>query len=824
MKKMFLALGLLGVSLSACSDNQEIVPNALRAPAYPLVSIDPYTSAWSMSNELYNEPVKHWTGANFPLLGAIKVDGEVYRFMGAETIPMDVIVPTSEQGGWEGKYVTEEPKGDWTKLKYNDRKWATAPGAFGTIGEEGTAVTDWRLPTREIWVRREVNIDKDLSGRKLWVEFTHDDDVKIYINETEVVNRKGTGRNVRTSISSDLLKQGENIIAAYCINTGGPGILDFGIVMEQQNSTALPQTAQQTSVDVQPMQTIYNFTAGAVDLKLTFTAPLFMDDLDLLSRPVNYISYDVKANDGQSHDVEVYFEASPAWALNLATQQSESEKYEDNELTFVKAGSVDQKVLAKRGDDIRIDWGYFYMAAEKEGTTTSIGKGLQLRKDFIEGKVSEGENKQRNPNNDMSITRKLGNVSEASGKVMIGYDDLYSIQFFKKNLRPYWNRYGNETIENQFHKANAEYAGLMKKAVKFGSKLMADAEKIGGRKYAELLALAYRQAIHAHKLVESEEAGLLWFSKENNSNGSIGTVDITYPSSPMFLYYNLDLAKGLMNHIFYYSESGKWKKPFPAHDVGTYPLANGQTYGGDMPVEEAGNMLITTAALTKLEGNTEYAKKHWDVMTVWADYLIEKGLDPENQLCTDDFAGHFAHNVNLSVKAIMGVASYGYMADKMGMKDVAEKYMAKAKEMGEEWMKMADDGDHYRLVFDKAGTWSQKYNMVWDDLMGYNIWPEEVKQKEIAYYLTKQNKYGLPLDNRRDYTKTDWIVWTATMAPDQATFEAFIDPIWSFYNETKTRVPMSDWTETKEPRHVGFKARSVVGGFWMKMLAAEKLK
>lgn len=824
MKKMLIALGLAAVTLAGCSSNEEIVPNTLRAPAYPLVSIDPYTSAWSMSNELYNEPVKHWTGANFPLLGAIKVDGEVYRFMGAETIPMDVVVPTSEQGGWEGKYVTEEPKGNWTGMDYNDRKWAIAPGAFGTIGEEATAVTDWRLPTREIWVRREVDITKDLTNRKLWVEFTHDDDVKIWINGTEVVNKKGTGRNVRRTIPSDILKPGKNIISAYCLNTGGPGILDFGVVMEQENAIAMTQTAQQTSVNVQPMQTIYDFKAGPVDLKLTFTAPLFMDDLDLLSRPVNYITYDVTSNDGQSHDVAVYFEASPAWALNRPTQQSESETYEKDGLLFVKSGSLDQKVLAKKGDDIRIDWGYFYMAAEKDSTKTNIGKGLTLRKDFIAGKKSEETAKQQSPNNDMSIVRNLGNITEATGKIMIGYDDLYSIQFFKKNLRPYWNRNGNETIEGQFVKANEEYADLMKKAVKFGNKMMKNAEQVGGRKYAELLALAYRQAIHAHKLVESDEAGLLWLSKENNSNGSIGTVDVTYPSTPLFLYYNLDLAKGLLNHIFYYSESGKWKKPFPAHDVGTYPIANGQTYGGDMPVEEAGNMLITTAVITKLEGNPEYAKKHWDVMTTWADYLIEKGLDPDNQLCTDDFAGHFAHNVNLSVKAIMGIASYGYMADKLGMKEVAQKYMTKAQEMGQEWMKMADDGDHYRLVFDKPNTWSQKYNMVWDDLMGFNIWPEEVKQKELAYYLTKQNKYGLPLDNRRDYTKTDWITWTATMAPDKATFEAFIDPIWLFYNETQARVPMSDWTETKEQRHAGFKARSVVGGLWIKMLANDKLK
>ena len=172
----------------------------------------------------------------------------------------------------------------------------------------------------------------------------------------------------------------------------------------------------------------------------------------------------------------------------------------------------------------------------------------------------------------------------------------------------------------------------------------------------------------------------------------------------------------------------------------------------------------------------------------------------------------------------MGIAGYGKMAGMLGKKDIAEKYTQAVKEMAGKWVEMAADGDHYKLTFDKAGTWSQKYNLVWDELLGLNIFPKEVAQKEIAYYLTKQNLYGLPLDSRRTYTKSDWIMWTATMAPDVVTMQKFIAPVYKYANETGSRVPISDWHETPDAKQVGFQARSVVGGYFMPMLKKELMK
>lgn len=795
MKRLsYLLLAVLMCSCKPCCDH---VRNELRAPAYPLVTIDPFTCAWSAADNLYDAPVTHWTGAEHHLLGAVTVDGESYRFLGQAAQEKRFIANISGKQGWDAAYTLKKPAGKWMDRDYNDSRWTLSEGAFGSESKKPFVHTVWDGP--EIWVRREFNLDKSYTGTDVQLYLIANEYATVYVNGVLITETPKKTYGAYIDLSEEAvasLVPGKNVIAAYCANPSGSAQLDVALVSSKTVENEFAQTAQQLYADVQPMNTHYGFTCGPVELSVSFLAPLFLDDLDLVSRPVNYMSYNVKSLDGKKHDVQIVLEATPAWAVNIfGNEATMSYTYSQNGLVYLKASSVEQDVLGKKGDDDRINWGSFYMAAAEKNTVATVAENGYMR-----------------------FTRELGDVKSAKGRFMIGYDDVYSVQYFGENLRPYWNRTGDVTIESQFELADKEYRSLARKAAAFDCSLMKEAEEAGGRKYAELCALAYRQAIAAHKLVQTNEGFITFLSKENNSNGSIGTVDVTYPSFPIFLKYNPELAKALMNHIFHYSESGRWTKPFPAHDVGTYPLANGQTYKYDMPVEEAGNMLVGAAAVCAYEGSPAYAQEHWEVMTVWTDYLCEYGLDPENQLCTDDFAGHFAHNANLSVKAIVGIACYAKMADMLGLEDVSDKYMAIAKELASQWKEMAADGDHYKLTFDRPGTWSQKYNLVWDELLGLDVFDDDIMDAEIPYYLSKQNVYGLPLDNRSTYSKSDWIIWTATMADEDEDFETFIAPLWKFYNETVDRVPMSDWFYTDKPEYCMFIARSVVGGYFIKML------
>ncbi|RCH55182.1 glutaminase [Mucilaginibacter hurinus] len=789
-----------------------------KAPAYPLITHNPYFSIWSTTDKLTDSPTKHWTGTQQSLMGLIKVDGTVYRFLGKEPDTYRTVLAASDEKAYQVQYTENQPAANWYASDFNDNDWKTG---LAPIGDGDGAKTRWT--SRDMWVRRTFTLGKE-DINKLFLKLSHDDNVEVYLNGDRIYDRKGWTNDFTMiplkDADKDKLRVGKNVIAVHIFSSEGGQWLDFGLVdKEKEKPEEAIAIADQKSVEINATQTIYNFTAGKVDLSIIFTSPLLMSDLGILARPVSYITYKVKANDGKTHAVKVCLNASTDIAVNKPHQEVKATKYTTPTLSILKAGTVEQPILQKKGDDLRIDWGYMYIAAPKTANAAQyITAGQQAVAAFRNGSVQSTASAGRNLSlNTVIPFGRVGNVP-IEKFLQIGYDDIYSIQYFGKNLRPWWNTSGKETIEGQLALAERQYSSVIEKCENFNKSMYRDAQDAGGKKYADLCVLAYRQSIAGHQLVKSPQGDLLWMSKENFSNGSINTVDITYPSAPLYLIYNPGLLKGMMNGIFYYSESGKFPKNFAAHDLGTYPLANGQTYGEDMPVEESGNMIILAAAIAKVEGNAGYAKKHWPTLTKWVNYLVEEGFDPKTQLCTDDFAGHLARNANLSVKAIVGIACYAKMADQIGEKRTAEKYRIIAKDMVNRWMELADDGDHYALTFDNKGTWSQKYNTVWDKVLGLNLFPQTVYNKEVKYYLTKQEKYGLPLDSRKTYTKSDWIMWTATLADSREDFNKLVDPIYKFAMETPSRVPLNDWHETTDGKMVGFQARSVVGGYFMKVL------
>ncbi|MDB5138068.1 MAG: hypothetical protein JWP37_4671 [Mucilaginibacter sp.] len=823
MRKIFLVPCLLFLYSSIYAQLQ-------KAPAYPLITHNTYLSIWSFGDTLNSSITKHWTGKDQSLLGFIKVDGDTYRFMGKEPKAYKTILPAADENAWQCKYTETEPANGWAIQQYNDNNWKTGEAPF--TDDKTGAKTLWT--SKNIWIRRTFNLD-NINIDKLLLKLYHDDNVEVYLNGQKIFTNIGwTSDFELIPLKDDIknkLKKGDNILAIHCANTAGAAWLDVGLLDEVKQKPNTTQLAKQTSVEVTATQTNYKFRCGKADLLVTFTSPLLLTDMDVFTRPVSYITYKVRSNDAKHHNVKVYFGASTDIAVNKPLQEVAAEMYINNKLSILRAGTIEQPVLKKKGDDLRIDWGYMQVAVPKTANAIQyITRGKQMGNPFSAGAGTMAPitplDTIKGRELSLNTILSFGQVGKSFVEqfVEIGYDDLFPVEFFDIQLKPWWKADGTKTIEKELNKAATDYSTVIKKCDAFNKLMYRDAVRAGGEHYAKLCVLAYRQSIAAHVLVKSPHGDILFLSKENFSNGSINTVDVTYPSAPLYLLYNPKFMEGMLNGIFTYSESGKWKKGFAAHDLGTYPIANGQTYGEDMPVEESGNMIILTAAIAKAEGNADYAKKHWETLTTWANYLVKAGFDPANQLCTDDFAGHLAHNANLSIKAIVGIASYAKLAEQLGEKEVAVRYRNIAIGMANKWIKIADAGNHYSLVFGDKNTWSQKYNLVWDKVLGLHLFPQQVYNKEVTYYLTKQKKFGLPLDSRKTYTKSDWIMWTAALTNNMQNFKALTDPVYKYATETPTRVPLSDWHETTDGKMVGFQARSVVGGYFMKMLETKWAK
>lgn len=595
--------------------------------------------------------------------------------------------------------------------------------------------------------------------------------------------------------------------------------VEYRIIGNPAGNTVPPMT--QVKVDLSAFTTTYVFEEAGVRLTLRFTSPILPDDLYLLSRPVSYLSVSCNSLDGVEHQVGVKISVSEEICMNL--RGDDTVDCEILSLTpalaSVKMGTTHQKMLERYGDDLRAEWGYFYLSVDggRVGVTTA---------DYT---VGEGDCAKTAAETFVFAEAELGATPTLFS---FAYDDIKSIEYFHEQLTSFWNRNGAR-ITDEIVAAHADYADIYARCQAFGDKMFTDAVRAGGEKYAELLELSLRQVLAAHKLAVDTNGDLLYISKECFSNGCAATVDVSYPSIPLFLIYNPELIKGMLRPVYRYAECDEWQYDFAPHDAGRYPIVNGQMYGltidRQMPVEECGNMLIMEAALAVATGDASFANEHFELLEQWSRYLLENGRDPGNQLCTDDFAGHLAHNCNLTLKAIVGIACLGILYGMNGRDADRERCMTTARELADDWCVRASNGDgSYRLAFDKPGSFSMKYNVVWDKLFGLELFSPAVIASEVASYLGRMHPYGLPLDNRQPYTKSDWLVWTATLAADRRDFERFIAPMWDAFHYSTSRMPMIDWYLTLTARHIpyngrdgvrkSFRNRTVQGGLFIKLL------
>lgn len=610
--------------------------------------------------------------------------------------------------------------------------------------------------------------------------------------------------------------------------------------------TSKLERLEQFDLEVTAFKTSYKFRKDDFVLEIDFVSPLPLNDLETLSCPVCYMDYRFISEN--KHDIEVGLIMHQGWCYNKVTTQNKVRggvlELEGLETSWF--GLRRQLFLSQANDAFKADWGYFYLA----GKNAYFGDN-NTKEAFYHGKreYSLWEDEDR---------WIFASSDELKDTIYIGHDDQIAIVYFDEYLKTYYFRNG-KSIFDALLETKAHHDELNEKLEQFDRELKEETSKIS-KDYYNVCVASLRQSIAAHKLVENKKGEKLFLSKECCSNGCIGTVDVSYPSIPLYLIYNPELVKGMLVPIFDFARMPVWKYDFAPHDVGTYPHCFGQEYGLmrkkevqnfdfakknyrldtmppvfqypatfdaydfdlQMPVEECGNMIIMTYAYCKYQNDFSYAKANYDLLKKWSRYLVEYGLVPANQLCTDDFAGHVAKNINLSIKATVGIRLFAEISKELNEEDNYLDALKTSKEFSEFIENHSNERGYLPLSYEENDEmFSLKYNLAFDKLFDLHIFSDELYNREFKEYKKHVNEFGIPLDSRKEYTKSDWMLWVASFSDDELKDE-IISSVNHYLEYSYDRLPFSDWYETVDSRLHYFRNRTVQGGNFFPLLMKRK--
>ncbi|MBQ9914336.1 MAG: DUF4965 domain-containing protein [Clostridia bacterium] len=576
----------------------------------------------------------------------------------------------------------------------------------------------------------------------------------------------------------------------------------------------LKNKIEQKEVRITPFVSEYIFGNGKFTLTFRTWSPFLFDDFHIMAAPVSYLECDIKALDGKDHSISAELKAYDELCLGKRKRQITKYTMTVEGKRIVRMGLTKQEPLNDSGDTYAPDWGYVCLSGEKVAANF---KGIGASAD--------------------------AKAAEASFCFILAYDDVYSINYFGQKLKGLWTERFTD-IEEAISFATENRDVLFGKIRAQEEAILRDSERFG-EDYQKILSAAARQVMAGHKLVRNNEGQLLYLSKECHSNGCINTVDVSYPAMPMYLLYCPELIRAMVVGIFHFASMPLWKEDFAPHDIGRYPLACGQVYAlapmhhllphkigykrvyknpslglympeFQMPVEECGNMIILCYNYYRITKDASLLEENFLLLEKWATYLKNAGVVLSRELCTDDFAGHSVKNVNLAIKGVMGIACFGKICEALGKEN---PYTALSKEYADKLVSECATAEGW-LPFSigKNETWSLKYNLVWDKIFRFGLFSEELYQGESDKYKDELNEYGVPLDYRKDFTKTDWMLWAACLDKDEENIKLFSERIVKYLADTEDRNCFSDWIETKKPKQSGFDHRTVQAGLWMPVL------
>jgi Domain of unknown function (DUF5127)/Domain of unknown function (DUF4965)/Domain of unknown function (DUF1793)/Domain of unknown function (DUF4964) len=592
---------------------------------------------------------------------------------------------------------------------------------------------------------------------------------------------------------------------------------------------------EQTHLALTATRSVFTLQGSGVQITLEYLSPIEPGHLQRQSVPMAWVLVTAQSIDGASHDVSLYLDVTGEWLSGDPSQPFTwapvSVAHRGGALQAWTMQLTEPQVLTEIDD--RAQWGTIILATPQvPGLSYQSGPSGTVRTQFVDQGVllDTDDTSYTSIGGDgypaFGFALDLGQVGSQpqTRQFSLGQVRTPLVSYLGTPLQPLWTEYFSDWQQMLafFH---ADLAGARQRATALDAKVSADARKAGGAEYEALCLLSLRQAYGATELALGPDHTPWAFLKEISSNGDMSTVDVIFPASPVWIYLDPQYLSLLLRPIFGYAASGQWTEQFAPHDVGIYPTASGWEHvlAEKMPVEESGNMLIMAAAYTRAAPGTTalvYLQANYRWLKLWADYLVATLPNPGRQNQTDDFAGKIAHSVNLALKGIVAVAAMGRIAEACGQHADAVHYRTQARQFIAYWLKHsgARGHSHLGLTYRRKRAWGNTYNAFPDALLGTGLVPESVAAEQAAFYQTKANRLGLPLQTPHRYGKTDWQMWLAAWLHDYPISQELIERVYRYANTTQTRVPFCDLYDTISGDQVfgdqGFRARPVQGGIF----------
>ncbi|WAQ85622.1 hypothetical protein PtA15_6A250 [Puccinia triticina] len=615
--------------------------------------------------------------------------------------------------------------------------------------------------------------------------------------------------------------------------------------------------ATQLTFNCTPSQSVFKFEAGGVHFLVTFLSPLpIAGDLLRQSLPFSYMSIELLDEKSSNNDeVIVYTDIQADWASGDHSVIATWSHSDSGKSFSYQVGRKDQLLFTEKNE--YAEWGQAMYATQKiKGLTTASGTASALRKEFVsQGKLSGTQDTEYRAISDRTAGFGYAVPLARGGQpavFAIGHVRDPYVQSIEKvpggdsqgtmvQKWGYWRSKFSQTSEaiNFFLE---DYPKAIQSAREIDKTITDDAKRLGGDDYVAIVSLSARQALGSMELtIGKDSAGnfdvsdVAAFSKEISSNGDMSTVDVIFPQFPIFAYLDPALVRLNLEPIFKYSESGLYPNRWTVHDLGRYPNATGHNDGKDasMPVEEAGNILIMVLSYYQLTKDVDWLKKHYNTLTQWAKFLIDDGLVPAEQLSSDDFAGKLANQTNLALKAIVGIGAMSQIALATGDNDNGSKLRSTAEDYISKWVKyaLADNGQHTKLAYQLNDSWGTLYNLFADRLLNLKLVPQSIYETQDKFYPSVSNDYGVPLDSRHTWAKTDWQMFAAGASISTQTRDLFTAKLVKYLQANKVNAGFPDLYETQTGEYPGrsststwrieFINRPVVGGHFA-ILALDK--